>query len=345
MFFFSFFSLFNKEFTSNYFSKYLKLFLKASQIKQMKEILEKIDKEISNSVQLLHKKNHLWEKLRDEFIELKEKHDKCTLTEELRKKYSGLIHEYGWAVVINMENILTNHEEEFAKQSNKKEGIRIKLKKSEETSEEITQEYRAIKEKRSELNDQSKIAQTKIETANETYKKVAAKHKTVSSEMKRLTALIDKNKKERDTIRNKLEHDRNLDLGAKEYELERKQKEEKIKGIEEYLKERQDLETEKIQEYKSYAKEVDESQRILDNKGFEIKNIERLIKTISEDIENLEKSSNDQIYRFGNFMPIMLKDIDAHYQNRRFKEKPCKFLVFIFIDNNEFKKNLMLNSQ
>jgi chromosome segregation ATPase len=297
----------------------------------MNEIIQKINKERSQSEHLLEKKKKQWEKLRNEFYELKEKYEKSCSIELLRKKLSGLICELGWALAYNIEQILKDNEEKLTKLLNKQEKNNLKLKSLKESLEKDNQEYKTIKEKISELTDQSKKAKNELEIVNETYKKVAAKHKNVTSETKKLTAFIEKKAKERDDIKTRLEEERKQDLGEQNYEVERRQKEEKIQNIEEKLKEKLEMEKEKIQEYRNFCQELDNSQKSFDEKKHHLKNVDGLIKRLNEDIENLGKSANDQIYRYGNSIAIIVKDINAHYQNRKFKEKPSKIIcIFKF---------------
>jgi len=82
---------------------------------------------------------------------------------------------------------------------------------------------------------------------------------------------------------------------------------------------------------KDGIQELDNSQKSFDEKKHHLKNVDGLIKRLNEDIENLGKSANDQIYRYGNSIAIIVKDINAHYQNRKFKEKPSKIIcIFKF---------------
>ncbi len=94
----------------------------------MNEIIQKINKERSQSEHLLEKKKKQWEKLRNEFYELKEKYEKSCSIELLRKKLSGLICELGWALAYNIEQLLKDNEEKLTKLLNAQEKKNLKFK-------------------------------------------------------------------------------------------------------------------------------------------------------------------------------------------------------------------------
>ena len=303
--------------------------MKASQLDSFKSKQELAESTRKSCVEILKDKQTYIPRLDHELFEWEEKYKRCQSVDKLRKKHSLLVHEYAWAVVISFEKIVEEERKNMQGYLKTQEKTEKKLDESKDSLEKVNQEYKTIKEKISELTDQSKIVKNEFETANETYKKVAAKHKTVTSETKRLTVFIDKKTKEKDGIKKRLEQEKNI--GEKDYEVERRQKEEKIQNIEEKLKEKLEMEKEKIQEYRNFCQELDNSQKSFDEKKHHLKNVDGLIKRLNEDIENLRKSANDQIYRYGNSIAIIVKDINAHYQNRKFKEKPSNILFYFIL--------------
>lgn len=60
----------------------------------------------------------------------------------------------------------------------------------------------------------------------------------------------------------------------------------------------------------------------LDERKFELKNCEKKIQNLHTDIENLNKSSKDQIYKFGNYMANLVREVEQLSAQGKFKEKP-----------------------
>ncbi len=294
--------------------------MKASQLDSMKRIQEQIEGERQSSITLINDKKAHMPKLEQELFVWEEKYKKCQSGEKLRKKKVTLMHEYTWAVVINTEKLYEAEKKNLNVQLKSQEKHEKKLADSQEKFEKTNLDYKQIKENISGISEKYKAAKIEAHNANENFKKIQMKHKTVMNETKRLKLQRDKKSKESDEIRKKLEDQRNENQN--DHEEERKQKEEKIKTIDQQIKERHESERSIYQENQTYAIQVNTYENQIQEKKHEIKSCERNIQECKTNIDNLRKSSNDQIFRYGQQMANLFRDIEIYFQKGRFNLKP-----------------------
>jgi hypothetical protein len=67
---------------------------------------------------------------------------------------------------------------------------------------------------------------------------------------------------------------------------------------------------------------IDELQRINQDKRFEINSLESKISRNTSDIDNLNRASQNQILKFGDYMLRLLEDIKQAHKAGRFKKMP-----------------------
>ena len=80
---------------------------------------------------------------------------------------------------------------------------------------------------------------------------------------------------------------------------------------------------------------------ILDDLKFEIKNYEKVIFNLNEDIEKFRKSEKDRIHRFGPHMGNLVKEVKNNHQQGKFKYLP-KGPIGMHVTTKDFQYSLAI---
>ena len=92
-----------------------------------------------------------------------------------------------------------------------------------------------------------------------------------------------------------------------------------------------------------YRSAIEHDEKEISDKKFEIKNTEKLISGCQDDIQNLQKSEKDRIYKFGPQMAALVSDIEHAARQGRFKHKP-KGPIGMFIDTHDFSYSVAIEA-
>lgn len=305
--------------SSNKSDKY-KLFMKASQLESMRLMNERVDQERIASLNLIEQREASLPKLKDELYKWEEKYKKCQSVEKLRHKLFVLMQEYSWASVINVEKNCEKIVKEKRNLEKMKEKYDEKIQELESNHSKSGAEYEKIKSEISELTQMAKTANQKQDEITARYKQANLNYKQISVEIKKLNSIMDKKRREQNEIKKKLNEDKQN--SKMDYETERQNKEAKIEEIKKRLGEINGIEKFKQEENKRYYQEIDRQNKLMGEKKIEIDGQERYVRNLQKDIESLKNARNDQIYKFGDFMPNLVADIKKHYEMGKFKEMP-----------------------
>lgn len=305
--------------SSNKSDKY-KLFMKASQLESMRLLQEQIEQQRMISKNLIEEKEHYLPKLQQELYQWEEKYKKCQSVEKLKQKQAFLMQEFSWASVVRLEKSCEKILKEKKQTEKMKEKYEEKIENLDSNHSQSNQEYEKIKTEITDLTQMAKLANKKQDEINTRYKTASQNYKQTSMEIKKLNALIDKKKREQNEIKKKLNEEKQSSKA--DYENERLNKESKMEEIKKKLSDLSGIEKFKIEENKRYSLEIDRHSKALTERKFDIENQERLIRNMKNDIESLKNARNDQIYKFGDFMPNLVADIKRQYEMGNFKDMP-----------------------
>jgi structural maintenance of chromosomes protein 6 len=305
----------------------------------MQKIQEKTQRVRQNSLDLINQKNVELKFFEKEFLEYELKYKATESIEKMRKKLSVLMVEYIWAIIINYEKILkkecqvkdkliesnNNYENKIIQNQNELIKSNKEYKRLENYISQFTLNY---EETINQFNESVKSFRSLKEIYNSTDKKV---NKLNNSKEKRLKNIED--------IEKKLDEQRNL--CENDYIVEKKQKEETISKISEQLNEKLKIESSQIKKIESFTKSIELSQKEADNKKADLKSSERIIESLKNDINDLNKSTNDQIYRYGHQMANLVKEVDVFFNNSSFRHKP-RGPIGMFIKPRDDKYSLAI---
>lgn len=305
--------------SSNKSDKY-KLFMKASQLESMRLLQEQIEQQRMVSKNLIEEKEQYLPKLQNELYQWEEKYKKCQSVEKLKKKQAFLMQEYSWASVIRLEKNCEKILKDKKQAEKKRDKYEEKVQNLDSSHSQSNQEYEKIKDEITELTKTAKLVNQKQDEINTRYKTANQNYRQASMEIKKLNALIDKKQREQNEIKKKLNEDKQSSKA--DYESDRLNKETKIEEIKKKLSELSSIEKFKVEENRRYSQEIDRHGKALTERKFDIDNHNRLIRNLEKDIESLKNAKNDQIYKFGDFMPNLVADIKRHYEMGKFKELP-----------------------
>jgi len=286
----------------------------------MQKIQEKTQLVRQNSLDLIAQKNVELKYFEKEFLDYELKFKATESIEKMRKKLSVLMVEYIWAVIISDEKILKKKNQE------KDQLIKLKLNyesKINENKIELNKSNNEYKRLENYLNQFKLNYEETINQFNESVNSLRSlkdKYKSTDKKVNKLNNSKEKRLKNIEDIEKKLDEQRNL--CENDYIVEKKQKEETISKISEQLNEKLKIESIQIKKIESFTKSIELSQKEADNKKADLKSSERTIESLKNDINDLNKSTNDQIYRYGHQMANLVKEVDVFFNNGSFRHKP-----------------------
>jgi chromosome segregation ATPase len=121
---------------------------------------------------------------------------------------------------------------------------------------------------------------------------------------------VDKKNNDKSQLTEKLNEDKRMN--RRDHEEEKTQKEEKLAECRAQLDDLQKRIGEKGKEATKLANEIEQCKRTQRDKDHEKKDSDALIKRLEGDIQTLERSRENQIYKFGEYMPALVADIKKY---------------------------------
>ena len=88
------------------------------------------------------------------------------------------------------------------------------------------------------------------------------------------------------------------------------------------IKEAMDMERYKSDEIQRYKTASEENNKRLTETKFSIDDHDKRVKNLEKDVSNLANSKNDQLLKFGEFMPALVNDVVRQSEAGRFRDKP-----------------------
>ena len=294
--------------------------MKASQLESMKRIQEQAECERQLSLQIIQDKESNMPKLSDALFTLEEKFKRCQSVEKLRQRLGVLMQEFSWTVVINSEKLIEAANREKQALMAKKDKLESKFLEAKNNFELTNTAYEEIKASIANLNSKSKSDAAEYEKVNVAFKNASQNYKHIQNELKKVQIQLDRKSREFNSVNEKLNEEKNNN--ERDNDEERKQKELKISGIKKEQAKCSEIEKFKVKDNQMYTSAIDQAQRQISDKRFEIKNLENLRNNLTEDVKNLNKSTTDKIYRFGPYMKELVMDVKKSFDQGRFKQMP-----------------------
>jgi chromosome segregation ATPase len=294
--------------------------MKASQLESMKLLQELIEKERQSAKTLIDDKKSYLPKLEEELFTWEEKYKRCQSVEKLKRNQHLLMSEYSWAFVVTWEKVMENTQKDKRTLEKSKEKHMEKLTETKEQYQRSNKDFEEIKASISELTKTIKVSTTKQEDLANRVKITGSSFRMKESEKKKLNSMVEKKTKDKKQLTEKLEEEKKN--SQNNYDHERIQKEQKIADIKEKLREITSSEKAKINDNRMFADAIDHTQKQVNEKSFDIQNINNLIRNNEGDIDRLKNSSRDQLLRFGQFMVDLVNEVKRAYESKKFKQMP-----------------------
>lgn len=324
--------------SSNKSDKY-QFFMKASQIDSIKKIQESIEDQRQISVNIIQQKKQHLPKLEEELYKLNLRYEKSLSVDRLRRKLTLLCQEYSWAVVINCEKMLATIVKEKQSLTSKNDKLQAKLNESEKNFAEINTHYEEIKLSITDLAKKGKVNHEEFEKASELFKKASLDYKSTQNELKQQNTLLIRKKNEYEKLKNRFDEEKKN--SAKDFQEEKAQKELQIETVTKEIKKAEELEKFKLRDNQMYSSAIDHEEKTKNDLKFEIKNYEKVIFNLNEDIEKFRKSEKDRIHRFGPHMGNLVKEVKNNHQQGKFKYLP-KGPIGMHVTTKDFQYSLAI---
>jgi chromosome segregation ATPase len=305
--------------SSNTGDKY-KLFMKASQLEAMHNLQEQIASVTNSSRKLIEEKESFLPMLESDLFKAEDLYKKCQSVDKLRDKQRRLMNEHVWAVVIEAERDLELIQREKNKIVKSKEKIVEKMEESRAAHHTCLPEFERAKKNVSEKTRELDEITSTGNKVDAEFKQVQALYRNTQSEIKKHEQQIEKKKRQKADLEKKLvEEKKNTQV---DYEEEKRARDTRVNELKAKIKETLDMERFKTQEAGGYKSTMDQNARKIGEMKDNISDNERLVNNLRSDIDKFAKAKNDQLVRFGEFMPALVGEVKRMTDSGKFKQQP-----------------------
>ena len=273
-------------------------------------------------------------KLEEELFEWEDKYKKCQSVDKLKKKLSQLMQEYAWATAIECEKKIEQIHRDQRNNMKSKEKHDLKVQESDEVYKQACEEFNKLNLDISEIKAKSKELNDKLMQAEKYRSEKYNLYKQVQNDLKKNNTQIEKKKLEQKQLREKYEEEKLKN--QKDFQEEKQQIEQKIQNLKQELSKIQASEKLKQNENALFTGEIDRISKVLNNRNFEMNQIDRNIETIRGEIKTFRNSSKDKIYKFGDFMNELCNEVKRLTNERKFKVMPLG-PIGMFVELVDFK--------
>ncbi len=293
------------------------LFMKASQLETVRQLLEKCSIEHELSLRLIDEKQRLMAKLEDKLFECERSYKRSIASEALDWKVNFLRKEHLWACVRDGEIALNKAKQ---RKVNVSRSISDKRKKL-DTDEEIL----------SGLNSEIEVAQREIEQCSSeeisekstnNYKDLERKVGRLRNEISKLEERLQKKVHEKLEFEEKLIDVKNVTSEIEEYKLNIRKREDMIESTQGKMSQNASQISTQESECSFLKLKSQENCAKIQALRDDLASSEKQILELEKEIKSLAGGVKNRALAFGDYMPGLLNDIQNCFANGRFKTRP-----------------------
>ncbi|KAK3592068.1 hypothetical protein CHS0354_019324 [Potamilus streckersoni] len=297
-----------------------KFFLKATQLEQIHQDYSQASEQKELTKVIIEGKIQTLPKLEKEVLQWEQKFKALNAIDNLREKTKRLKDEMAWAFVIEKEKGLSPIQKEYNHEQARLPRFVAKVEEAKTKSEQCQYHYNEFAVKLRASAEEVKQLQPQLvqaKTALQEQKKIT---RSAQMEVRRLEGSLKNMKKERGQILQRIQE---LQSSAQhDYDAERKEREGKIKELEETLAGL--IAQEKTTEHQTnqFREAINKYKNDEYKLGQNGQALRIRMDKIQKNLHNLKNSRGDRLKRFGSFMPQLIQHIQEYHRLGKFHKKP-----------------------
>ncbi|KAK1171782.1 structural maintenance of chromosomes protein 6 isoform X1 [Acipenser oxyrinchus oxyrinchus] len=297
-----------------------KFFMKATQLEQMKEDYTYIMETKTVTLQKVDKHDESLEDLKRQCSEKEDRYNSLASLDEMQNKLEELKHQMAWAVVSEIEKQVQPSRDRIKAEENstvkfdqKVEEWKGKVVDAEKRYKEIYDQLEGITEKVQTRRPQCTALKEDAQAKNRASKEAEAYYHRCRTNLK----LLEKDNEQLTKRIEELRHSINQSS-----EADRVERFERIKSLQEGLKELKDQDATVSQQMDQFQQAITKYKEELYKLRREEQDVRNTTESRKRQLSSLKASRTDRVKRFGEHMPAILSDINEAYRQGRFVKKP-----------------------
>lgn len=318
-------SILNQETSKNFLNsksphdKY-KFFLKATQLEQMKIDYSMANEQKEITREIIEKKEQSLPILEAEVLEWEQKYKSLTAIKELQNKIKDLKDSMAWAFVMEKERGLQPLTKELQQEQSRLPKFEKKVEEAKTNVDTCVQKQKDIQEQLKTMGDQVQQLQPEFADAKTQLterKKVA---RNTQNDLRKVESYLRKVQRDRHLLQEKIKEIQKS--AQRDYESERKEREATIKQKEDEVNALKAQQATTEHQQAQYRQAISQAKQNDYTLNAEQQNIETRVRQVNKDLQNLRAARNDNIRRFGAYMPTLLQHIEERCRRHQFHRRP-----------------------
>jgi chromosome segregation ATPase len=306
------------------------LFMRASQLEQSRDLLEKSTTKCNESELLITEKEAQLAIMETQLFASEQAYKNSLKGEKLGWRLRSLWLEHTSAIVRDSEKAIDGMKQKLLSINKSISVKKSKLKEEEAALEQVVDELELAERETKLLDVDIKVSQDNVASGTEQAKQLARDLASTRNELHRLeNSLQDKQRRQRhmdSSLRDAQVYSKEMQA----YEESVRSRDEKLSKAHGKIAENSASVLALEQRVAMLTEKIGERNREIRELGSRAAEGESQLKTLDQDIFNMVGSSKDRALLFGQFMPRLLQDIEESLRDGRFKNRPLgKFFFWV----------------
>ncbi|XP_016358810.1 structural maintenance of chromosomes protein 6-like isoform X2 [Sinocyclocheilus anshuiensis] len=303
-----------------------KFFMKATQLDQMKEDYSYIMKTKSMTQNAVEKHRETLQELKRKYHEKEERYKNLASLNEMQQKLDELKSQMAWSLVAEVEQEMKPMREQIAaeekstvKYDQKVEEWEGKVQEANRVFRKLQDQLEGVTDRMQQLQPQCAELKSRVQTRNRDLKAAEAGLHRKKTNLRDLVKDKDQLNKRIQELKHSISQTNSADTHARE---------EKMNHIQAELEDLSFQDSTLAQQIDQFTQACATAKEKLGRMSREKQDLQRTIESKRRNLAAMENSRGNQVCRFGEHMPPLLRAIDEADRRGQFKKKPVGPLGF-----------------
>uniref|UniRef100_A0A8C1DZD0 Structural maintenance of chromosomes protein 6 n=2 Tax=Cyprinus carpio TaxID=7962 RepID=A0A8C1DZD0_CYPCA len=303
-----------------------KFFMKATQLDQMKEDYSYIMKTKSMTQNTVEKHRETLQELKRKYQEKEERYKNLASLDEMQHKLDELKNQMAWALVAEVEQEMKPMRERIAaeekstiKYDQKVEEWEGKVQEANRIFRQLQDQLEGVTDRMQQLQPQCAELKSRVQARNRDLKAAETGFHRKKTNLRDLERDKDQLNKRIQELKHSISQTNSADTRARE---------EKMNHIQAELEDLSFQDSTLAQQIDQFTQACATAKEKLGRMSREKQDLQRAMESKRRNLAAMENSRNDQLCRFGEHMPPLLRAIDEADRRGQFKKKPVGPLGF-----------------
>uniref|UniRef100_A0A8C2CZ42 Structural maintenance of chromosomes protein 6 n=1 Tax=Cyprinus carpio TaxID=7962 RepID=A0A8C2CZ42_CYPCA len=303
-----------------------KFFMKATQLDQMKEDYSYIMKTKSMTQNTVEKHRETLQELKRKYQEKEERYKNLASLDEMQHKLDELKNQMAWALVAEVEQEMKPMRERIAaeekstiKYDQKVEEWEGKVQEANRIFRQLQDQLEGVTDRMQQLQPQCAELKSQVQARNRDLKAAETGFHRKKTNLRDLERDKDQLNKRIQELKHSISQTNSADTRARE---------EKMNHIQTELEDLSFQDSTLAQQIDQFTQACATAKEKLGRMSREKQDLQRAMESKRRNLAAMENSRNDQLCRFGEHMPPLLRAIDEADRRGQFKKKPVGPLGF-----------------